>query len=119
MTGHRIQVTAVFALLSSLGRQQEVPVLHRGRLCPPGVLLGTTLPEFFADALPAIRGRIDCVFIDETWAKTNMVRTHRSKPCSEVPPSELSTWQRIGALLNSFTSQDCANYIRNAEYAAT
>jgi hypothetical protein len=34
----------------------ELPVLHRGRLCPPGVMVGTTLPEFFADALPAIRG---------------------------------------------------------------
>ena len=30
-------------------------MLHRGRLCPPGVPLGT-LAEFFADALPAIRG---------------------------------------------------------------
>jgi hypothetical protein len=31
-----------------------------------------------------------------------------------------ATWQqRIGALLNCFTPQDCANYIRNAGYAAT
>jgi len=30
-----------------------------------------------------------------------------------------ATWQRIGALLNWFTPQDCANYIRNAGYAAT
>jgi transposase len=30
-----------------------------------------------------------------------------------------ATWQRIGALLNGFTPQDCANYIRNAGYAAT
>ena len=27
-------------------------MLHRGRLRPPGVLVGTTLPEFFTDALP-------------------------------------------------------------------
>jgi hypothetical protein len=38
------------------GANREVPVLHRGRLCPPGGLLGTILPEFFADALPTIRG---------------------------------------------------------------
>jgi hypothetical protein len=30
-----------------------------------------------------------------------------------------ATWQRIGALLNCFTPQDCANHIRNAGYAAT
>jgi hypothetical protein len=30
-----------------------------------------------------------------------------------------AAWQRIGALLNGFTPQDCANYIRNAGYAAT
>ena len=29
-----------------------------------------------------------------------------------------ATWQRIGALLNHFTPQECANYIRNAGYAA-
>jgi hypothetical protein len=37
------------------GASREVPVLHRGRLCPPGGPL-ETLAEFFADALPAIRG---------------------------------------------------------------
>jgi hypothetical protein len=51
-----LQVRAVFAPLSSLGANREVPVLHRGRRCPTGVPLGTILPEFFADALPAIRG---------------------------------------------------------------
>jgi transposase len=30
-----------------------------------------------------------------------------------------ATWQRIGVLLNRFTPQECANYIRNAGYAAT
>ena len=30
-----------------------------------------------------------------------------------------ATWQRIGVLLNRFTPQECANYIRNADYAAT
>jgi transposase len=30
-----------------------------------------------------------------------------------------ATWQRIGARLNHFTPQECANYIRNAGYAAT
>ena len=30
-----------------------------------------------------------------------------------------AAWQRIGALLNGFTPQDCANYIRNGGYATT
>lgn len=30
-----------------------------------------------------------------------------------------ATWKRIGALLNGFTPAECANYIRNAGYAAT
>ena len=30
-----------------------------------------------------------------------------------------ATWRRIGALLNRFTPHECANYIRNAGYAAT
>jgi transposase len=30
-----------------------------------------------------------------------------------------ATWQRIGSLLTRFTPQECANYIRNAGYAAT
>ena len=29
-----------------------------------------------------------------------------------------ATWKRIGALLNAFTSQECANYFRNAGYAS-
>lgn len=30
-----------------------------------------------------------------------------------------ATWQRIGSLLDRFTPQECANYLRNAGYAAT
>jgi transposase len=29
-----------------------------------------------------------------------------------------ATWKRIGALLNSFTPQECANYLVNAGYAS-
>jgi transposase len=29
-----------------------------------------------------------------------------------------ATWKRIGVLLNAFTSQECANYFRNAGYAS-
>jgi transposase len=29
------------------------------------------------------------------------------------------TWQRIGKLLDRFTTEECANYIRNAGYGAT
>ena len=29
-----------------------------------------------------------------------------------------ATWKRIGALLTTFTSQECANYFRNAGYAS-
>ena len=28
------------------------------------------------------------------------------------------TWKRIGALLQNFTAQECANYFRNAGYAS-
>jgi transposase len=30
-----------------------------------------------------------------------------------------ATWKRIGALLNCFTQQECANYLVNAGYAST
>jgi transposase len=30
-----------------------------------------------------------------------------------------ATWKRIGALLHTFTSQECANYFKNAGYAST
>ena len=30
-----------------------------------------------------------------------------------------ATWKRIGALLNEFTPQECANYFKNAGYAST
>ncbi|MBN8992595.1 MAG: hypothetical protein J0H42_30540 [Rhizobiales bacterium] len=30
-----------------------------------------------------------------------------------------ATWMRIGALLDCFTPQECANYIANAGYAST
>jgi len=29
------------------------------------------------------------------------------------------TWKRIGALLQAFTSQECANYLKNAGYASS
>ena len=29
-----------------------------------------------------------------------------------------TTWRRIGELLQAFTSQECANYLRNADYAS-
>jgi transposase len=29
-----------------------------------------------------------------------------------------ATWRRIGALLQTFTPQECANYFRNAGYAS-
>jgi hypothetical protein len=58
MTGrrvHRIQVRAVFALLSSLGRQpRSTCAPSRAPVSSGGAL--ETLPEFFVDALPALRG---------------------------------------------------------------
>ncbi|HEY5208616.1 MAG TPA: transposase, partial [Stellaceae bacterium] len=29
-----------------------------------------------------------------------------------------TTWKRIGTLLNAFSSQECANYLRNSGYAS-
>jgi transposase len=36
-----------------------------------------------------------------------------------APRTVEATWQRIGQLLDRFTPQECANYLRNAGYAAT
>ena len=127
------------------------------------------------------QGRLDpkrLVFIDETWAKTNMTRRHGRCPrgarlvakvphgrwrtltflaalrCDRIaapcvidgpinatsfrayieqfqvfsklktllrkadPRTTEATWRGIGALLDRFTSQECANYLSNAGYAS-
>src|SRR5436309_683951 len=112
----------------------------------------------------AHQGRVDparLVFIDETWAKTNMTRLcgwaprgHKAKAVRRairsagawlffLPPyspdlnpieqvfaklktllrkaaerTVEATWKRIGALLQAFTPQECANYFRNAGYGS-
>ena len=50
--------------------------------------------------------------IEQVFAKLKTLRKAAERTVE-------ATWQRIGALLNGFTPQDCANYIRNAGYAAT
>jgi hypothetical protein len=50
--------------------------------------------------------------IEQVFAKLKTLRKAAERTVE-------AAWQRIGALLNCFTPQDCANYIRNAGYAAT
>jgi hypothetical protein len=67
------------------------------------------------------------VFIDETWAKTNMTPLRGWAPCGRKLLALLpraaertveATWRRIGELLKAFTPQECAKYFRNAGYAS-
>lgn len=51
--------------------------------------------------------------IEQAFAKLRTLLRNAAEPTVEA------TWQRIGALLNYFTPQECANHIRNAGYAAT
>src|SRR6202158_5996247 len=51
--------------------------------------------------------------IEQVFAKLKALLRNAAERTVEA------TWQRIGALLNRFTPQECANYIRNAGYAAT
>ena len=50
--------------------------------------------------------------IEQVFAKLKTLRKAAERTVE-------ATWQRIGALLNCFTPQECANHIRNAGYAAT
>jgi transposase len=51
--------------------------------------------------------------IEQVFAKLKILLRKAAERTIEA------TWRRIGALLNRFTPQECANYIRNAGYAAT
>jgi hypothetical protein len=51
--------------------------------------------------------------IEQVFTKLKTLLRNAAEPTVEA------TWQRIGALLNCFTPQECANHIRNAGYAAT
>jgi transposase len=51
--------------------------------------------------------------IEQVFAKLKILLRKAAERTIET------TWRRIGALLNRFTPQECANYIRNAGYAAT
>jgi hypothetical protein len=90
---------------------RQVPDPSKSRICPvviagaptgnylcsiegACVLQASTLPEFFADALPRYSWTIDCVFIDETWAKTNMVRTYGWGPRGQRCPSQIKSGHR-------------------------
>jgi hypothetical protein len=54
------------------------------------------------------------VFIDETWAKTNMTRTHGRALRGQRLVA--AVWKRIGSLLDQFSPSECANYIKHAGY---
>jgi len=50
--------------------------------------------------------------IEQVFAKLKTLLRKASERTVEA------TWKRIGALLQNFTSQECANYFRNAGYAS-
>ena len=51
--------------------------------------------------------------IEQVFAKLKLLLRKAAERTVEA------TWKRIGALLRSFTPQECANYFRNAGYAST
>ena len=51
--------------------------------------------------------------IEQAFAKLKTLLRKAAKRTVE------KTWQRIGALLNAFPPQECANYFRNSGYAST
>jgi transposase len=50
--------------------------------------------------------------IEQVFAKLKMLLRKAAER------SVKATWQRIGKLLNAFSPQECANYIRNSGYAS-
>jgi len=74
----------------------------RRAICSVGARL-LFLPPYSPDLNP----------IEQVFAKLKTLLRKAAERTVEA------TWQRIGALLNCFTPQDCANNIRNAGYAAT
>jgi hypothetical protein len=54
------------------------------------------------------------VFIDETWATTNMARRYgRARP----ERTREGLWQLIGQTLDRFLPQECRNFFKNAGYS--
>ena len=51
--------------------------------------------------------------IEQVFAKLKTLLRKASERTVEA------TWKRIGALLQAFSPQECANYLRNAGYAST
>jgi transposase len=35
------------------------------------------------------------------------------------PPNVEATWRKVGELLDLFSAQECANYLKNSSYAST
>jgi hypothetical protein len=59
------------------------------------------------------------VFIDETWAKTNMAPQLKHLLRKAAERTVEATWKRIGQLLDAFTPQECGNYLLNSGYGST
>ena len=51
--------------------------------------------------------------IEQVFAKLKTLLRKAKERTSEA------TWRRIGKILNGFSAQECANYLRNAGYAST
>jgi transposase-like protein len=79
-------------------------------------------PAFKAKvALAAIKGEMTLAQLAEQFdVHFNQIMTWTQNAAAKAAERTVeATWKRIGALLNRFTPAECANYIRNAGYAAT
>lgn len=96
-----------------------IPTLNRGDIVIMDNL-GSHKRQAIRAALPAIGAKLfflppyspDLNPIEQVFAK---LKTLLRKAAER---SITATWQRVGALLDRFTPQECANYLANAGYAS-
>ena len=100
-------------------RQQLIPTLKPGDIV---VLdnLGSHKAKAIRDAIRAVGARLwflpkyspDLNPIEQVFAKLKTLLRKAAERTVEA------VWKRIGALLQAFTPQECANYFANAGYAS-
>lgn len=87
-------------VMDNLGSHKGVPVRRAIRAAGAKLLF---LPPYSPDLNP----------IEQVFSKLKALLRKAAERTVEA------TWRRIGSLLDAFTSQECANYLRNSGYAAT
>ncbi len=87
-------------IIDNLGSHKGKTVRHAIRAAGAKLFF---LPPYSPDLNP----------IEQVFAKLKTLLRKAAERTVEA------TWKRIGALLDNFTPQECANYIANAGYAST